>query len=326
MFREYTNSLNANIYANAARELGFDIKVISKEIAFLKIKKGNKESYILGNILDFNLRLPSAIAKNKYATNLLFKLSFPDLFVEQYYLKLDDKDKYQKAYDYCKSKNYEVVIKPVDMSCGHGVSILPRNDEEVAEAINNIIKGDNDILIEEYIQASNEYRVLIVKNQAVDVLKRIPCTVQGDGKSNIRKLINKENEFRIKHNFALINADKKMKDYLKQQGKTINFTPAEKEFIRLRQECSFDQGGVVVRVDLKRINPQLLKTFIETAKASKLNYIGLDIMGGELESGNIICYKINEINDAAMMDIHYYADLIEKRPLCTAKKVIGMLW
>ena len=90
---------------------------------------------------------------------------------------------------------YPVVVKPLNANHGRGVSINLNSDEEVQVAFAEAQKFGTSraVLVESYLTGF-DHRMLVVNNELVAVAKRVPGHVVGDGKHNIKELVDIVNE------------------------------------------------------------------------------------------------------------------------------------
>jgi len=93
------------------------------------------------------------------------------------------------------------VIKPTNGIQGHDIYTDIYTNHEIIKSVKYILKNPiyKGIIVEQQL-IGNSYRVLIVSNIIVDVIKIELPYVIGDGKSSIQDLINQRNSYRKKHN------------------------------------------------------------------------------------------------------------------------------
>jgi D-alanine-D-alanine ligase-like ATP-grasp enzyme len=107
----------------------------------------------------------------------------------------------KQARRYAGRIGYPVVVKPARGRLANGVATDLRSDESVEAAIAGLPPegdGDGSFVVEQHISGST-FRVLVVRNQAVSVLRRIPATVVGDGVQTLAQLVAAKNKEREQH-------------------------------------------------------------------------------------------------------------------------------
>ncbi len=121
---------------------------------------------------------------------------------------------------------YPVVLKPQFGNQGKGVIANIKDDKELSNAYELLVKDYKNIIIEEYIKG-RDYRVCCVYGDIVAVSQRIAPYVLGDGISSIQMLINNINEDSRRgegHEKELtkIKIDDTLIAYLKQKKYSLN--------------------------------------------------------------------------------------------------------
>ena len=71
-----------------------------------------------------------------------------------------------------------VVVKPVTLGGGRGISVNIRGDEPVALAFRRAARHDRVIAVEEYVPG-NDHRILVIDGSVVAVAQRKPAQVIG---------------------------------------------------------------------------------------------------------------------------------------------------
>ena len=69
----------------------------------------------------------------------------------------------------------------------------PYTESDYENAITYAFKYDNSVIIEEYIEGK-EYRFLVVGDETVAILHRVPANVTGNGVHTIEQLANIKNQ------------------------------------------------------------------------------------------------------------------------------------
>lgn len=234
----------------------------------------------------------------------------------------------EEALEYCEKLGYPVVVKPNFGSHGIGVSINLKNPQEVLEAYRIAREYEDTVLVEKFIKG-NYYRVLVVGDKVVAASHRISAHVTGDGTSNVKELIEKENENPLRgegHEKPLtkISIDKIAEQYLKKQSLTIEYVPEEGEIVYIRENDNLSTGGVAVDVT-DELHEQNKRMLVQAAKI-----IGLDVAGVDVSTVDIskpiteVGGAIIEINAAPGIRMHHYP--YKGTPRNAAKAIVDMLF
>jgi cyanophycin synthetase len=211
---------------------------------------------------------------------------------------------------------YPVVLKPQFGNQGKGVIANIKNEEELVDAYELLIKDYQDIILEEHING-RDYRVCSIYGDIVAVSERIPPYILGDGISSIQKLIENINEDARRgegHEKELtkIRIDDALIAYLNQKKYSLNTIIPKKEKLNLKDNANLSTGGFAIDcTDL------ICEENIEICKRVA-SAIGLDICGIDLrceDISNPIGSKgaIIEVNAAPGIRMHHNPCIGTKR-------------
>lgn len=139
-----------------------------------------------------------------------------------------------------------VVVKPRFGSKGLGVSVNLSSPEKIAEAFRRAESVRGGVVVEEYIEAAEEYRCLTTPDHCVSVVRRILPYVIGDGRTTILDLIRRKNEQRRLNPSTygrLIPIDEVTETYLKRSGLSYDHIPAAGKTLTVRDVGGLSSGG-----------------------------------------------------------------------------------
>ena len=245
----------------------------------------------------FNETESVKISKNKLKTSIILdKNNIPvPKFVG---ITVKNKDNLKNI---VKNLKYPLVAKPMLGSLGIGVETDIYDFKSLESIVNMLSTKYKNIQIEEQVSGSS-YRVLIFKDNIIDIVERSKAYLVGDGKSNVTQLIDKINENK-KEAHKIKNVSKR---YINNQGYNLdNVIPKNKKLF-VSNIINLHNGANLNKVDLKKVPEINKKLFIDTAKILNVNMTGLDFM-----SDNIyVPYtknngKILESNPTPDIGIHF---------------------
>jgi D-alanine-D-alanine ligase-like ATP-grasp enzyme len=301
--KNITGCKYADFYLNAANKLELSYKIISKKISFVKIFNDDKELCLQANCLDVNNQVSSRICENKYKTSTLLKSQ--RVPVPDFNLFEDKTDALKTAKNLVKEAK-SIVIKPCSSSLGQGITINPKTNDEIIQAINEAFSINSSILIEEYIEGE-DYRITIFQNDIIAISRRIPAYVIGDGIKNIEQLIANKNLKRVKSNLPIIVIKEKDIDFLKSKSLNINTIPTKNKYIKLKSGCNIDIGGETQKIETDSIPEVNIKLFKKITKVLKLDFAGIDFISQDIKKPHTqVVSAINEVNSAPQLDVHYF--------------------
>ncbi len=327
MIKKYTSSYTTNLILQAAVDLNYRIGIIHKNLALVEIVKNQKKLRVMGLTLDLNTGVSTKIVKNKYLTSLVLSRLGP-IVPSSKIINIENKNitantpEYKKVKKFQKKHGAKIVIKPVDLNSGKGISILPKSEDEIIKAINNVKKYSKIFLVEAYITAENEYRMLAYKNQIVDVVQRFPPQVVGNGRSTIKELLAQQNEFRKKNNQKTFQNYDIHQEFLKKSHLSFESVPEKDRKIVLSKICNFSMGGNVSRIPISNIHTDYSKLIEGIHQMIGINYYGVDLMSNDITSPINNDTTINEVNSAPGLRIHHFAGSVQNKPLLFAKRLL----
>ena len=214
------DDVGANIYLNAARELGLSYRLDTRIPRRCVISHRGRDLLIIGHHTSIN-RL--SITDKSRTQRCLAQSGLP---VPQFYVTALSSPRQvapaelQEALDFAKTR-YPVVIKPVRGSLGRGVHANLQDERELLVALAHYFREQkSNFLIEEYIEGTH-YRVLVYQGRVIDIVQRHPIAVYGDGDSTVRELIEADRQSRMRR----VPIDIKVVELLRQQGFTLDSIP-----------------------------------------------------------------------------------------------------
>lgn len=184
--------------------------------------------------------------------------------------------------------NKIIVIKPIDGTRGDNIKIDKRK--------NFSNKLPENFLAEEYINGKH-YRIIIYKGNIISILERMPAHIIGNGKNNIKELIDNKNLLRCEKtklfcdDKCLENTDKILKK------NEIYFT---------NSLSNYAKGGTINIINLKIINNDIFILCQNIYLSIKVDLFGIDFICEDITKSlsNQTC-AINEFELFNDIDIHY---------------------
>jgi len=225
---------------------------------------------------------------------------------------------------------YPVVVKPLNANHGRGVSINLTTDEQVESAFEFAREHGTSraVLVESFVDGF-DHRMLVVNNELVAVAKRVPGHVVGDGKSNIKQLVDRVNEDPrrgIGHEKVLtrLELDRPANELLAAAGFDESSVLPSGEVFFLRNTANLSTGGTAI--DLTDVVHPDNREMAERA----IRAVGLDVGGVDFLTTDMTrSYKevggaIVEVNAAPGFRMHVAPS--EGKPRDVAGKVMDMLF
>lgn len=224
-------------------------------------------------------------------------------------------------------KNKPIVIKPKSTNFGKGISIFPEGtkEEDLESAFKEAFKHDNTVLVEEFIKGK-EYRFLVIGEEVVGILHRVPANVVGDGVHTIKELVSLKNQDPLRGKgyrrpLEKIHLDETARLFLKAQGLDFESIPEEGRCIYLRENSNISTGGDSIDyTDL--ICDHFKQLAVEASHAVGAKICGVDMMIENVADSKS-SYAVIELNFNPAIHIHSYPYKGKERNI--AHKILKLL-
>ena len=295
------------IFLKEAKNLNISHEILNFNPSKIRLYSGKKSVIITKMSYSFNENDSVKIARNKFKTyNLLrqHKIPIPNFQLFQNINKDTKNQIISKKYI-----NYPLVAKIIDGANGDHVYINIKNDSELSYSVDRIINnGFSNLMIEEFVEGF-DHRVLVFNNKVIDILKRTPPFVIGDNEKSIKQLVDIKNNERRNFGHRPIIIDYY---YLQKCNLNLEYIPKKNERIGVNPLSNFHKGADLNRVNISSIHIDNIKLFEKVSKVMNLKILGIDFLTKDISISYKKMGKINEINGIPNLDLHYYADNLNK--------------
>lgn len=299
---------------------GLDLSFINngrnKALIEFQLSDGNKTHKFLSSQGDLITDKARKTCLNKAKTKeLLIKNNVPT--PKGKYFSNDVKDK--TILETAKNIGYPLVIKPVSGYGGQGVIANIKNQSELKEALWYLRGelGEKKIILERYF-AGEDYRVYVLKDEVLGIIKRIPANVIGDGSSTIMELIREKNK-RRKNSPVLgsstIKIDDELKTKLKDYDLTLDSILTKGRQVFLKTKNNISAGGDPIDIT-DEVSDEIKQIAIKACNSIPgLPHAGVDLLVNE--KGETV---VLEVNARPSLRTHLFPEAGESRDI--PKKVI----
>lgn len=298
--------LSTQILMKEAIKRGIKTEIVDRSENFISLTKGEKVEYV---------KQATKTSKDNYVTVLIMEnKTVTKKVLAKESIKVPVGEEFNSLAEAKMSiNNYigkPIVIKPKSTNFGTGINIFPEGakTEDIERAFEIAFKFDKTVLIEEFIKGK-EYRFLVIDDQVVGILHRVPANVLGDGVKTIRELVEIKNENPLRGKgyvtpLEKINLGENEAIFLKQQNKNFDYVPLKGETVYLRENSNISTGGD--SIDYTDSIPQKFKDIaVKASKAAGAKICGVDMMLEDY-SDEKTNYAIIEINFNPAIHIHSY--------------------
>jgi len=322
--------LSTQILISEALSREIDVAVLDPDDNFISLRKDGRTEYVKqATRTSADDYISPLIMENKQVTKKI---------LSEHGVQVPDGKMYsepvQAFKDFIYYSGQSIVIKPKSTNFGLGISILknPISETIFNDAIYKAFEFDSSILIETFIPGK-EYRFLVIDDDVIAVLHRVPANVTGDGVHTIQALVAEKNSDPLrgtgyKTPLEKLKTGKEEIEFLNAQGLVIDSVPGNGEQIFLRKNSNISTGGD--SIDYTDVIPESYKQFaVKAAKAVGAKICGADMIisdfdkePGRAADGNYN-YGIIELNFNPALHIHEFPYKGKKH--YSEKKILNLL-
>lgn len=177
------------------------------------------------------------------------------------------------------------IVKPVHGAQGKNVFRVDSIDEIDLIFDDNDFDAD-DVIVQEYIDAPTEIRVVLLDGEIIQAYKRDYSHVIGDGVTTIKGLIEKRNKYfqDRKRNTHIDLIDSQLTAILKRHKYDLGFVLPKDERLNISYGRNLSRGGEY-EFTPNRLSSTVEKTSKKIANVSALRLVGIDLfILGDVES------------------------------------------
>lgn len=280
MLKKYEQlELSTQIIINEALQRNVEVEVLDWDENFIRLIKGDKVEYIKqGTKTSLDNYVVPLIMENKELTKLILSehdINVPDSVTIKH---LDEASKIYSDFE-----NKDIVIKPKSANFGEGVLIIKdlKSKEIYINAIKEAFKYSEHVLIENYVPGE-EYRFLVVTDEVLAVMYRVPANVEGDGIHNIQELVDEKNKDQRRGRGYITPLEKIdigpiEKHNLASQSIDLTYVPEAGEVVYLRENSNLSTGGDSIDFT-DFVHEEYKNIAIKSAAAVDAKICGVDII------------------------------------------------
>lgn len=208
----------------------------------------------------------------------------------------------------------KAVIKPVDGSGGKGVETAIATLGDLRKALDSSLA--TSVVLEEHVEG-RDYRVLVVGEEVVAAMCRLPAHVVGNGKNSLKELVDKKNKLKSLNPYDSkypIKLGKSTSNILAEQGVSIDSLIEKGRVVYLKKVANIGAGG-----DGEDVTNSIHQDFIDLSMKSKRCFentecCGVDIIAEDISRpANGQSYAVIEINVNCDIPIHHWPTLGQSR-------------
>jgi D-alanine-D-alanine ligase-like ATP-grasp enzyme len=267
-----------------------------ERVACLILKNGERIFFDKA-LLDINCKVASRIAKDKHYSHVfLQKFGYKTTFGKSFYSQALVKRKWKnvkrslaEGLAYAEKIGFPVIVKP-NSSYGGKVVTKAHHKRDFIRAFREVELVDNVVLVEKF-HPGLDVRAVIYDKEFICAYWRKPCTVVGNGRSTLAKLLGQDpkklTDFRILTN-------------IKRHKLTLNSVLKRGQQVTILDNANLSDGGAAE--DVTHLLPDSFKKFcVKITKDMGLDLCGIDFLLQDFQKP-LNDYVIIEVNSNPQMN------------------------
>jgi GNAT-family acetyltransferase (TIGR03103 family) len=261
----------ATIIVNEARRRGIQTEIIDAQGGFFRLSYGGRSVACRESLSEFTSAVAMSICDDKATTRRIVEragVEVPDQVLA------GSADEIASFLD----KHGSVVVKPARGEQGKGIAIGLTTTDDVMAAVEVARTFSNDVLIEECV-TGQDLRLVVIDYKVVAAALRKPAEITGNGKANIRELIEYQSRRRsaATGGESRIAIDDEVDRCLQAHGFTLEDVLPEGQVLPVRRTANLHTGGTIHDVT-GETHHTLIDAAIKAARAIEIPVTGIDLM------------------------------------------------
>lgn len=264
------NAIYTRTITDEAKKRGIGIEVIDRETPIFILKHAGRKIRCYNALTDKVAAVSFQLANDKHLSNrFLARYGFP--VPKQ--IKYTGFEKAQEFLQKCKS----IVVKPCREWGGRGVGMAIEKVNELRQAILRARRFGEDLVLEECVEGEDN-RLIFMNGAFVAAIRRVPASVTGNGKHNIRCLIRQQNVRNHKADAGnIIPLDNETRRTLASLNLTYNSVPRKGQMVQVRRTSNFHTGGTVEDIT-ETVDNDLVREGQKVARLFEVPLMGIDFL------------------------------------------------
>jgi len=304
--RKRFRELRTTFYADYWRRVAANMQASFDDLGsgFFRLSRNAQHTYVSGYFVQIDDFVTLKIAGNKsLSQKLLHEAGLPVPANLEYTSETLD-----AAVGFLQQLGGPAVVKPASGAGGSGISTGITDESMLRSATKSAAAGGSSrFLIEKQIAGDN-FRLLYINGELVDVIQRDRPAVTGDGKTSIKGLIKSENARRLNGapiiSLSFLSNDNDVLSFLAKSGLRPDSVPGNGERVVVKDASNQNNARENHRITVP-IHPSFNDLGRRVCKVLDIRLLGIDIMATTLEtsleeSGG----AINEVNTTPAFHHH----------------------
>ncbi|WP_217912929.1 N-acetylglutaminylglutamine synthetase [Miltoncostaea marina] len=207
-----------------------------------------------------------------------------------------------------------LVVKPARGEQGAGITVGVETPRALRVAVEAARRHCPDVLLEEYCEGM-DLRVIVIDKQVVAAAVRRPATIVGDGRKDIRALIEAQSRRRqaATGGESRIPLDAATEEVVRAAGHSLTDVLPAGEALEVRRTANLHTGGTIHDVTAE-LHPDIAAACVAASEAIDIPVTGLDLLVPDPSGSEHVFIEANErpglANHEPQPTVERYLDLL----------------
>ena len=282
-------SLNpyARIIVDEARRRGVGVELVDAEEGYFALTLGGRSIVCRESLSE----LTSAIAMSRCDDKRITRRILAEAGLDVPAQRVAGDAAQDRAF---LEKHGRIVVKPAKGEQGTGVAVNVTSEEEMQQAIAVASRSCERVVLESFV-TGEDLRIIVIDYRVVAAAVRRPAEITGDGRLDIRKLIDKQSRRRAAATGgeSRIPMDDETLRCLSRQGHAPEDVLPAGQKLRVRETANLHTGGTLHDVT-DALSPRLRAVAEQAARALGIPVVGLDLIVPDPAGDEYVFIEANE--------------------------------
>ncbi len=278
----------ARLIVDEAHRRGVHVEITDAEGGFFRLSHGGRAVHCRESLSELTSAVAMSICDDKAATRRVVERA--GIVVPEQMTAGDDRDALQAFLE----KHGRVVVKPARGEQGRGVAVGLGTMDELERAIATAREICDKVLVEACFDGE-DLRLVVIDFKLVAAAVRRPPRVVGDGRKDVRSLIESQSRRRsaATGGESTIPLDAETERCLAVAGFTLDSVPDNGTEIVVRKAANLHTGGSIHDVT-GIVHHRLVEAAIKAARAINIPVVGIDFMVRAPSEPDYVFIEANE--------------------------------
>lgn len=264
------DSVYTTTITDEAKKRGIRIRVIERTTPIFILQHGGQAIRCYNSLTDRVGAVSFHMAQNKYLANQFLRLQGVPVPAQERFAGMARAESFLARFR-------KVVVKPCTQWGGRGVSVAVSDRRTLRAAVRRAVEYEEDVVLEECV-SGQDFRLIFVDGKYVAAILRKPAGVWGNGRDNLRKLVEAWNNEALRRDPSnLIPIDVETRRHLSILGRSWSEVPEKDVWVQVRLTSNYHTGGSV-EVVTGRVPRRLLKEARNVVRLLGIPVVGIDFL------------------------------------------------